>query len=112
MLSRKYRLSQEKDILEVLRNGRVFYSDYFVLRILKKRVAVSRFGFVVSKKIHNKPTKRNQPKKRMRHIISDHMREILLKGDYLFVAKKRILDLSYRQLEEEIVGVLKKAKVF
>ena len=40
------------------------------------------------------------------------MREILLKGDYLFVAKKRILDLSYRQLEEEIVGVLKKAKVF
>jgi len=110
MLSRKYRLSQEKEILEVLRNGRVFYSDYFVLRILKKGDAVPRFGFVVSKKIHNKPTIRNQPKKRMRHIISDHMREILLKGNFLFVAKKKVLDLSYGQLEEEIVRVLKKAK--
>ena len=112
MLEKKYRLSKEKDINTVLRKGKSFFSEYFTLRLLKQDTSAKRFGFIFSKKIHNKPTQRNLPKKRMRHTIAGLLDSILFKGDFLFIGKKKILELNNEQLADEMLRVLKKANVF
>jgi len=110
MLSKAYRLSKEKDITAVLRKGKGFDTEYFTLRVLKKELKKPRFGFIFSKKIHNKPTKRNLPKKRMRHIMAGLKERLLFNGDFLFIGKKKILELEYTELKDEMLKTLKKTR--
>ena len=111
MLPKQYRLSREKDIITVLRKGEGFHSEYFTLRVLKKKLRNPRFGFIFSKKIDNKPTKRNLPKKRMRHIIASLKEKFLFNADFLFIGKKKILELGHKELKEEMLKSLKRARI-
>ena len=109
MLSKKYRVSSEKDILQTLKRGKAISSAYLTLRYLDNHLPVARFGFVVSKKIHNKSAKRNLPKRRLRSIVARHLSEISTGADYLFLAKPKILELDFQDLEIDVGTLLDKA---
>ena len=118
MLPKQDRLSKEKDIMLVLRRGRRFSSPFLNLNFFKNRMSVSRFGFIVSKKVAAKPTQRNLIKRRMRNIVGKNQRDSLSGFDCLFVAKAQIKSLDYKETEEELLrllgkaGVLKKLPIF
>lgn len=109
MLPKKYRLSEEKDVLRVLRRGRKAARESFNFWKLRNATGGnSRFVFLVSKKISNKANKRNLVKRRMRHIVGKNLKNAAPGFDYVFSAKPSILKKPYGDLSVEIYSVLTK----
>ncbi|PIR96663.1 MAG: ribonuclease P protein component [Candidatus Doudnabacteria bacterium CG10_big_fil_rev_8_21_14_0_10_41_10] len=109
MLPKQSRLSKEKDIVLVLRRGRRLTSSFMNLNVLNNHTKVSRFGFIVSKKVAAKPIKRNLIKRRMRNIIGKHKKNLLTGFDCLFVTKPPIKLVDYQDTEKELLGLLERA---
>lgn len=95
---------------EVLKNGKNFHSSYISVKTLSvPNIGKNLFYFVVSGKIIKKAVKRNLFKRRGRYI----MRSINIKNGYIYVffAKKGAEKLTFKELKNEIVNLLKKAKI-
>ena len=73
---------------------------------------VSRFGFVVSKKVSNKTTVRNLVKRRLRYAIAKHLRAIKPGFDCVFLAKPKLAREDYAVLEREVLALLSRADLF
>ena len=69
MLPRENRLKKEEDFKKVFKKGRGFTNDLFVLKVIKNNLDISRFAFVISKKISKKATIRNRIKRRLDNVI-------------------------------------------
>lgn len=109
MLPRNRRVSLEADIVRVLRRGRMVGTDSLTLRYLPAPGIMSRFGFLVSKKVSNKANKRNLVKRRLRGAVNLHLKQIKSGCDFLFLAKPAILSKDYASLEKEVLGLIGKA---
>ena len=72
---------------------------------------VSRFGFVVSKKIAKKSTIRNKIKRRLREIIGRGLPEIKKGIDGVFISKTGLEKKGFQQLEETVSIILAKAGI-
>jgi ribonuclease P protein component len=70
-----------------------------------------RFGFIIPKKAVKKVTDRNLIKRRLKSILSKHVSHIV-PVDILFFPKPGTIKLKFPQLEEEVVGTLKKARIY
>ena len=74
----------------------------------------TRFGFVVSKKIHKRAVKRNYIKRRAREVI----RRVLKSGyefnfkSIIVMARIGALDKSYKQIEDSILNLIKKTEKY
>jgi ribonuclease P protein component len=111
MISNPHRLHLEKDILAVMRKGRRYSGEFATLFCLPNRKKISRFGFVVSKKISNKTTRRNQVKRRMRAAASKIRGMTRVGYDCLLIAKPKILGWDYQCTEQEITILFNKAGI-
>ena len=69
MLPVKNRLKKEKDFEKVFKTGKGFKEKFLYLKIKKNNLGVSRFGFVISKKVSKKATSRNKLKRRLRELV-------------------------------------------
>lgn len=114
MLSKDFKIDK-KLIPLVLKEGKIFNSPYFTLRVFKQKTdckKFSLFSFVVSKKVAKNATNRNKLKRKGFYII----RKIIQKTRPCFVCvfsfKKEILNLSFLNLEKEILQILKKIHIF
>ena len=68
-----------------------------------------RVGFTVSKKVHKRAVVRNRIKRRLREIIRREAREWLRPGhDYVIVARREALELTYARLCEETLRTIKR----
>ncbi len=108
MLPKQYRLPK-KEIEEVLKCGKHFYSDNFFIKY-KKNTALSknqnpRACIIVSTKVSTKATKRNLIKRRLRNALYLIFKEIPFKLDIVLIAKNSLLEKKYK----DIVMELKKA---
>lgn len=109
MLTKNYRLRKKKEISQVYKYGRNFFSQFIGLKVLNNKLLTSRFCFVVSNKIVPKAVRRNKIKRQLREIIRLKLKKIKSGADCLIIAKKGINELEYKQKEEEIISLLKKA---
>ena len=113
MLPKNRRLHREADITRVLNKGRRVFGKFTTLRFLASPNNLpTRIGFIVSKKVHNKPIKRNLIKRRLRVIVAGILPNLLPNIDVLFSAKSQAVGATFIQLREESLELLKKARIF
>ena len=102
-------LKKRSDFLKAAK-GLKYVSRGFVLQSIKHHENVEqniRIGFTASKKVGN-AVKRNRAKRRLRALARDVALKYATNGfDYVFVARKNILNMDYAALEQEVAKAIK-----
>jgi len=111
LLPSNYRLRNNYDFRNVYRKSHSFATKYLVLYLKKNNTNQTRIGFSISKKI-GKATKRNYLKRQLREIIRHNLDNIQNGFDLIFVARQKIIELEYHELEKNIIYLLKKGRVY
>ena len=105
LFPKSIRLRSRRDYLRVQRGGiRVSSKDLLVF-YRKNEKEHPRFGTTVSKKVGNAVV-RNRVKRCLREAIRNHQHCLTASVDVVFIASPRAASLSYRDLEQNVVGAL------
>jgi len=114
VLNQKNRLKNRVAFFATYKQNHSVSDGLFVLYTgrLKENNEETKFGFVVSKKIHNRATKRNYIKRRLRESV-----RLLLKDGYnskylslIFVAKSNSLNKSFLEIKNSVSALISKAE--
>lgn len=109
MLSKQHRLTKDNDFESVFKKGKNLDSEFLFLKLRKNGSEISRFGFILSKKISKNAAVRNKIKRRLREIIRKELGNIKSGFDIVIVAKPKIVGKDYLEIREEVGGLIKKA---
>ncbi len=112
MLPKKNRLTQKKDFDSVFKNGKTIKSDFLIFKFLKNRFNENRFGFIVSKKVSNKATKRNLIKRRLRKVVADNLKDLKDNKslDVVVITLPGILNKDFSEMQKTVSSFFKKIK--
>lgn len=94
MLKRKFRLPKE-----AIKNSKTINSKSFVLKVAENNEKVSRFGFVVSKRVDKRAVVRNRTKRVLRALIEENIEKIKPGLDFLVIVKNQDKDIK-KNVEE------------
>jgi len=78
----------------LFRNEKKISASFFDLKIRGNGKLISRFGFVVSKRIDKRATERNRIKRKLRSCIEQNLDKITGGYDFLFVVRKNNEDIN------------------
>src|SRR4030042_220114 len=114
MLKKINRLNKTKDIKDILKAGRSYYSHYLLLKVKESPVKISRFAFIVSTKVSKKAVKRNLIRRRLSEIIRLLLPQIQISADCIVLASPKIISvegkiLPAKELKASLLEVFKKA---
>ena len=102
-------VKKSKDFNRIIQKKQSKSNNYFIINKEQKNENVPKFGITFTKNIGNAVT-RNKLKRRIKSII-DNNKEIYQKNEnYIIIAKKRSLELTYKELERELINVFQKIK--
>lgn len=104
MLAKKHRLPKGVRI----KNGRTFSSRFFLLKTGENNEGLSRFGFLVSKKISKSAVIRNRIKRQIRRCIEENLNNIISGVDMLFIAKNESINSTTEEICLSLNKILKK----
>jgi ribonuclease P protein component len=108
MLPRKHRLTQDKDVTRVLRQGRAVFTNLIAVKAVANKLDVVRTAVVVSTKVDKRSTKRNLIKRRVRSVLSALIPKIKIPVDIVITAKNEALDRDQASLGAALEYCLKK----
>jgi ribonuclease P protein component len=115
MLQKAYRLKSNVAFFATYKQGNVVSNAYFTLfggRLKEKdSTSTTKFGFVVSKKVHKRAVKRNRIKRLMREstrliIANNEREEINNYTSMVFVAKEKALDMDFNTANLAILNLI------
>lgn len=112
MLPTKRRISKQAEWNKLHKFGRKAHSPELVMSYLKTTNNYSRFGFIVGGKVSKRANIRNLVKRRVRTVIEKNIANISKNIDVIFIAKVKIKDLSYQEIEKIVLNMLKKQRIF
>ena len=110
-MPRENRLKKEEDFKKVFKKGRGFTNNLFVLKIVKNNLDISRFAFVISKKISKKATVRNRIKRRLDNVIRVDLPKIKKGWDGIIIVLPGAEIKDFKEIEEDINQLLEKARL-
>ncbi len=108
MIAKKNRLKKNRHFNYIYKKGERVFGKHINLCFLKTKFQPFKVGFSVSNKI-GKSTVRNKVKRRMREIVRLNFNKIKWTHNLIFVAKEGIEKLTYKEIESEILFLLKRA---
>jgi len=103
--TKKERIKQPEDFRRVMRLGRRLQSKNFILFNRQNEAGFHRLGIVVKKEI-GPATYRNRMKRYFREFFRLHKHQIRGSLDMVIVVKKGCASNRYREVEEELRGLL------
>ena len=109
-MKKSYRVKSEKDFNAIFKSGQSFANRKFVIYTLEKKQKHFRVGLSVSKKLGNAVV-RNGIKRKIRHVLIEHRQE-LQAVDFVIIARKGVEELNYKEIERNLLHVLKLAKIY
>ncbi len=109
-MRKNYRVKSEKDFNAIFKRGQSFANRKFVVYMLEKEQKHFRVGISVSKKLGNAVV-RNSIKRKIRHVLMQHQKQ-LVQADFVVIARKGVEELDYHQVEQNLLHVLKIAKLY
>lgn len=112
MLSKRYRLTAEKDFAKLFAKGRAFHGRGVTVKAMRSREEGPRIGFVVSTKVAKRAVVRNQIKRRMREIVRKRLPKLLSGVDMAFLARSEAVTMTFQELERSLDDVLAKAGLY
>lgn len=99
MLPKNNRLKKDKDFQKIFKKaGKPQFFGNLSFRATKNFLPVTRFGFVISNKVHKNATRRNSLKRQLRKIARDLISELNPGYDVIVVVQKDFL-YPYNQAE-------------
>ncbi len=112
MIKKEKRLRKKKDIDNVFKNGKSFYSGLLGVKILKNNLEFNRYCVVISANISKKASERNKIKRRIKAVILEE--EPFLKSgfDCLIIAKKEISLADFFFINSEVKKTFKKISLY
>ena len=108
MFAKKYRISKDSDFNKIFRNGKSFYGDFFMVKVLKNDLEFNRFAVVVSKKVSLKAVVRNKIKRKLREVLKKNVDLFPENCDVIVYANKSILNKSFDEIEEKMKTCFRK----
>lgn len=111
MLSKKYRLPLRTELKRIKKEGILIQGKLFSLLVSRqlKKNQPSRFGFIISTKIHKKATKRNRAKRLLNEASIDLLPQIKPSFDIVFLTKKKIIEADLEEIKKEVKELFTKA---
>lgn len=104
-------VKKNTDFNDIINTGKFlknkFYNVYYKETCDKR---FPKFGLAVSKKCGN-AVKRNKIKRRLRMIVSNNKELFYDCNNYIIMVRKGIVDISYKEMEDSLVGLLKERKL-
>lgn len=109
MLKKIHRLTLNRDFRWVFKNGKNFESGLIKIKVAQGQRSVTRFGFIVSKKIANKAHDRNLIKRRLKHAVRFLLPHVKPGFDIAVWPKNFIKKAEYKDIEFCLEGLFKKS---
>lgn len=109
-MKKTYRVKRERDFNDIFTKGRNVANRRFVIYSLPKEQHHFRVGLSVSKKLGN-AVMRNRIKRRIRHVLIEYADQ-LTSEDFVIIARKGVENLSYQEIKQNLLHVLKLAKLY
>ena len=103
--TKKERIKESQDFRSLMKLGRRLQSKNFILFNRRNEVGFHRLGMVVKKEI-GPATYRNRMKRYFREFFRLHKHQIRGSLDIVIVIKKGCASNRYREVEEELRGLL------
>ncbi len=111
-MHKQHRLAKREDFNKVFRFGKSISNQQFVLyHLLRPKHECFRLGVSVSKKMGNAIV-RNRLRRIMKEIVRLNKDSIILTADFILIARKPVVDLTYQEIEGCIIHILKKAGLY
>lgn len=98
-----------KDNLEfnnIIQNSKKVKNQYFVIYYEKNNLNRYRFGISVGHKLGN-AVLRNKYKRRIKNILDNYKNIYSKNRDYIIILRKSCLNLSYQEIEENLINLIK-----
>jgi len=108
MLKRPHRLTQSARFLEIKRKGESSAHPLVILTKLSNGLAVSRFGFVVSRRIGT-AVARNRARRLMRESVRLRMDTLVPGYDVVLIARHQIQGASFAEVDQAIGRLVQRA---
>ncbi len=105
-------LSKQKDFEQVAKKGNSFFTKEFGFKIIKNNFKKNRYGIVVSLKVDKKAVVRNKIRRQIREIIRLNNKNIKQGFDIMILTRSLIKDLKYKEIEEKLLNLFKKANLY
>ncbi len=100
-------LKKNKEYRHVYSRGKSFADRSLVIYYLSNDLGFCRIGFTVSKKIGNAVT-RNRVRRLLKEVCRLNSNVFTGGADLVLVARRGIVDLGYRQIEDNLLRLTKK----
>ncbi|WP_453992625.1 ribonuclease P protein component [Bacillus nitroreducens] len=109
-MKKEYRIKKNQDFQTVFKSGKSSANRQFVVYVLEKEGQEHfRIGLSVSKKLGNAVT-RNRIKRLIRQFFLEHKTQVK-ERDYVIIARKPVVEMSYEEVKKSLLHVLKIARV-
>lgn len=105
-MKKKQIIQKEKEFTEIIKKCPYKKNNYFVV-YYRSNKEHNRFGISVPKKT-GKANIRNKIKRRIKNILDQNEKRVQYTYDYVIIIRKRILELNYQQMEEQLISLMKK----
>src|SRR5690554_2489728 len=109
-MEKKYRLRKNIEFKKVYSGGKNYWNRNLTLFVKKNKLEETRFGITVTKKISNAVV-RNKIRRRIKEIYRENFYKIKSGYDLIFIPKKNVIDISYKELESAMIHILKLSKM-
>ena len=98
-------IKSSDEYTEIINNGKTRKNKYYSL-FYRNNNNNNRYGITIPKKLGN-AVLRNKTKRRVKNIIDQNKNTIQNSYDYVIIVKKGILELTYLEMEKELLKLMK-----
>lgn len=99
-------IKKEQEFTEIINKCSYQKNPYFVI-YYRRNDKYNRYGISVPKKT-GKANIRNKIKRQLKNIIDIHEKNIKNPYDYVIIIRRRLIELTYHQIEENLINLMNK----
>lgn len=105
-MKKKNIIKSKNEYTEIINNNKFIKNNYYIIYYIKAKKE-TRYGISIPKKT-GKAVIRNKIKRRIKNIIDNNNLIIPKSFDYVIISRKGILNLNYKDLETNLITLIKK----